>query len=485
MRTLSQLVSDESMLPVDQEGLDWLHLLLADWQVLADLSGADLVLWLPATDGGFVAAALCRTGTSATVHLEDIVGLRASQARAEALTQAYQTGKPVEASNITWSGSYSVQVTCIPVMRDGVCVAVLSREENYGASGGALGGMSWSKDAADLLLDMVAQGDYPYDTTPTVTSRGVPRVNDGVILLDSRGVVEGITPNANSCMRRLGLEGDLVGRSLVEEITEVIRDETVIDETLAVVIMGRASWRVEVEAHAHTVSIRALPLLRNGERAGAILLTRDITETVRREQQLMTKDATIREIHHRVKNNLQTVSALLRMQGRRSESEDVKDALHSAERRVETIATVHAALSQDVHETVDFDDVGTSLLRMAATVAATDQQIEVVITGKFGDVPADAASALATVLTELVTNSVEHGLPGRDGIITVNAQRDGDILDVSVTDDGSGVPEGFVPEGLGTQIVRTMVRGELHGSIEWGPNEPEGTRVDLHLNLGA
>ena len=103
--------------------------------------------------------------------------------------------------------------------------------------------------------------------------------------------------------------------------------------------------------------MRAIPLIEGGQRTGAILLLRDVSELRRRERDLMTKDATIREIHHRVKNNLQTVAALLRMQARRLPDGEARAALDEAVRRVGTIAIVHETLSQGFDETVDFDEV--------------------------------------------------------------------------------------------------------------------------------
>ena len=72
---------------------------------------------------------------------------------------------------------------------------------------------------------------------------------------------------------------------------------------------------------------------------------------------LLSKDATIREIHHRVKNNLQTVSALLRLQSRRMTTDEARQGLEQAMRRVATIATVHEALSQGLTQNVDFDEL--------------------------------------------------------------------------------------------------------------------------------
>ncbi|MFC7581252.1 sensor histidine kinase [Schaalia naturae] len=481
MRSLMQLAEEASSTPLSDADIDWLHLLLADWQVLADLAAADLVLWLPTDDNRFIAVAHCRPATSSTVHLDDIIGLYLPAAREGELRRAMSTGQVVRPAVARWAGTYSMMETCVPVFHDGRVIAVMTRESNLSSPRPSIGFEGWTVAAADILCQMMTRGEYPYDSTPTVTTHGVPRVLDGVILLDEEGRVKQATPNAVSCLRRLGIRHSMVGRVLAEDITAVVSDETMVEETLAVVVMGRASWRVEIAAHASTITMRALPLIQGRMRLGAIILTRDVSEVRRREQELMTKDATIREIHHRVKNNLQTVSALLRLQARRSDSEEVRSALKEAERRVQAIATVHEALSQNVDEEVDFDEVARSVLRMSGAVATTDHSVDVHTTGKFGVLAADQAQALATVLNELVANAVEHGLADRDGLVDIEARRSAHLLEVQVRDNGVGFEDGTPMTGLGTQIVRQMVTGELHGSIEWLHGEAGGTVVVVRM----
>src|SRR5690606_20262334 len=146
-------------------------------------------------------------------------------------------------------------------------------------------------------------------------------------------------------------------------------------------------------------------------------------ELRRRERELITKDATIREIHHRVKNNLQTVAALLRLQARRMTSVEAREALEEAMRRVTTIALVHETLSQGLDEAVDFDALVDRSLSLAADVASSGKPVGTARSGTFGMVPAEAATALALVLTELVTNAVEHGFAhGRGGQVVVTAE---------------------------------------------------------------
>lgn len=466
-----------NLLPVSASEADRLHVLMADWQILADLAMADLVLWMPTKDDRFVAVAQCRPATGQTVHLDDVVGKHASPMRRERLRQTYAEGKIISADSPRWAGTYSVMETFIPVVVDGHTCAVMSRESGSGLSRIANMQAQWSASAADLLCQMMTRGEYPYDVAPTVGTLGAPRVSDGIMLVDGEGRLSEISPNAFSCLRRIGLPQDLKGQVLAETITDLISKEAdPVEETLAVVVMGRASWVTEVETRLGTITLRALPLTNGKQRLGAILLCRDVTEMRRREREMMSKDATIREIHHRVKNNLQTVHALLRMQTRRSDNPEVKSALQEAGRRVGTIAKVHDVLSQTLDETVDFDKLAKEVLALAASMASFEGDATAKIEGSFGTVGADAASALSVVLSELVTNAVEHGLEGERGTILVRANRDGAKLHVEVINDGKSIPEGATMTGLGTRIVQTLVRGELGDAVEWS-NLPHGGTV--------
>lgn len=481
-----------SLLPTTARGgvtlegadLDWCHQLVADWQVIADLSVSDLVLWARTASGRFVAISHARPATGSTVHLEDVLGRRMPAAREAMALEAHESGQVVLAADPEWTGTTAVREEYVPVVRDGEAIAVMTRETSVGVLRGGRVGDEPHQLLADRLCQMISEGAFPIRGAATNMRHGTPRVGDGVVHLDNDGVVVYASPNARSCFHRLIGVGDLEGEQLAELVTSRIPERTPVDETLAVVLMGRQAWLTEVEIAGVFVAVRSIPLTEDGERAGALLLVRDVTEIRRREQVLLNKDATIREIHHRVKNNLQTVSALLRLQGRRATNEETRAALAEAERRVATIATVHQALSQNVDETVDFDEVFTSVLRGAAVVATAGGKVHTRIEGAFGVVDADSAQALATVLAELVTNAVEHGLEDREGTVTVRAERNGDDLTVHVIDDGVGFEPGTPMTGLGTRIVSTLVRGELQGSIGWGPGEGgRGTDVVVHAHL--
>ncbi len=142
------------------------------------------------------------------------------------------------------------------------------------------------------------------------------------------------------------------------------------EETLSAVLGGRVDRDTEVGTDEVTLILRSIPLRPAGERIGALVLLRDVTDLRRRDRELVTKDATIREIHHRVKNNLQTVAALLRLQARRIDQPEARAALEEAVRRVGSIAIVHETLSQAVEEHVDFDEVADRLAGWSPTCPA-------------------------------------------------------------------------------------------------------------------
>jgi len=487
--TLAELLQEHSGLKgADSE---WLHLLVGDWQLLSDLSFADLVLWVRLSPVQWEAVAHVRPTTGQMVFFEDQVGIKATRARAEILEQAFAECRILRERDTEWRDDLPVREESIPVVRQGRAVAVITRHTNLSMMRTPSRLELTYLATADALSRMIAAGEFPNSSAPTGLRRGAPRAGDGVVRLDYDGVITYASPNAVSAIHRLGWPGEVMGGSMSEIVTSVLRDSSPVDEGLPLVLTGRQPWRTEVGSRAAIVTMRAIPLTEAGQRFGALLLLRDVSELRRREQELLTKDATIREIHHRVKNNLQSVAALLRLQARRTEDEQARAALQEAERRVGTIALVHDTLSKGFDETVDFDEVADQGFRAVAEVAAYDKRIERERTGdSFGRLRAEDATSLAMILSELVQNAIEHGFPADiGGTVTVDVKRvvgvpgAPDVLTVKITDDGVGIGTERRPgSGLGTQIVQSLVQ-DLRGTIRWSPAEPHGTQVTFTAAL--
>jgi two-component system, sensor histidine kinase PdtaS len=177
---------------------------------------------------------------------------------------------------------------------------------------------------------------------------------------------------------------------------------------------------------------------------------------------------------------------LLRLQARRLEQPEGRAALEEAVRRVRAIALVHDTLSHTLDGPVDFDEVVDHLIAMVGEVAASDAGVLPQRVGSFGSVPADLATPLSMVLTELLQNAIEHGLGGRSGVVEVSATRREHELDVEVSDHGAGLPPEFslaASRRLGLQIVRTLVEGDLRGHFDLRPRTGGGTLAVVRIPL--
>lgn len=492
---------------------DWLHLLVESWQMVADLAFADLVLWFPVPTEGpdqhsFVALAMARPFTAQTSLHRDIVGSRVRADLKPLVGQAWTGGRPAQTAPSDFAPDSAMRVAAWPVVHQGRTRGVLTVHQDLtGQRTPSRLELTYRSGATDLLT-MICRGQWP-DSSDAAAGphRGSPRVGDGLLRLDAGGMVEFASPNAVSAFRRLGNTEALEGRNLARVVTELQDEHRPVDESLPLVVTGKAAARAELEVRAVNLTLRSVPLVRGTERVGALVLLRDVSDLRRREQQLLGKDATIREIHHRVKNSLQTVGSLLRMQARRMSSAEARHGLEQAMRRVDTIALVHETLSRGMDQQVDMDDLLGRQFRLTVEVAQDTGAVSADFRGGFGMLPAEMATPLALVVNELAMNAVEHGTGPDGGQVGLEAHRgttpSGERLDVHLwdtgapahrdgatavdgSDDGAAARWAAMPEaggGLGLEIIRALVAGDLRGTIEWRPRPRGGTEVLISAPL--
>jgi two-component system, sensor histidine kinase PdtaS len=477
--------------PLNGDDIDWLHALVSDWQLLADLSFADLVLWAPLRDGpGWVALAQMRPTTGPTAIHDDVVGMRTAVGLRAVVDAAWREKRICREGDPEWTSDVPIRHESIPVARNGAVITVIERSTNLSSARTPSRLELTYLKGADELAQMIAAGTFPYpEEEPTLVRS--PRVGDGLLRLGRSGNVSYASPNALSAYRRLGLAADLVGAQLGTLTARLCAGGRPTDDSLMVTASGQVPRETEIESNGSVVQLRSIPLVVAGIRTGALVLVRDVTELRHRERELLTKDATIREIHHRVKNNLQTVAALLRLQARRTGAPEVRGALDEAVRRVGSIAIVHETLSHTPEEIVDFDDIAERVATMTGEVSAPETRVTPVVSGRFGLLPAAVATPLALLLTELLQNALQHGIaplqgPVVNGSVKVIADRKPARLVVTVEDNGVGLPAEFSVDGtasLGLQIVRTLVVSELDGELEISRRAGGGTTVAVDLPL--
>lgn len=474
MSVLSALAGRYTRLSAD--AVAHLHRLLAEWQMLADLSFADCLLLAPVVDqDAYVVLAQVRPYPAQTLYQEDLVGTILPLAARPKIGMALAERRIVREGDPEWRDGTPIREEAIPVVHDGAPIAAISAEQNLAtARTPSHLELSYLRAAGDLA-QMIAEGTFPYEGEEEGERELSPRVGDGFLQIGADGVVAYASPNAVSAYRRLGVNANIIGAHL----RELGPSERHVFEMLSV----HRPFEDEVESNGAWVTRRFMPVTHAGRYRGAIGLVRDITELRRRDRMLLIKDATIREIHHRVKNNLQTVASLLRLQARRTGSVEARAELEESVRRISSIALVHETLSQDSTETVEFDTVAQRILEMVEdSLVHPDRPIRFLMRGSAGDLASDIATPLSLIVSELVQNAVEHAFVHRGGTVTLDLAREDDGLHVVVRDDGEGFPEGFSPEkgNLGLQIVRTLAT-ELRGELTM--TSDDGARVELRIPI--
>jgi two-component sensor histidine kinase len=327
---------------------------------------------------------------------------------------------------------------------------------------------------------MLCEGSFPWRSAAWGTS-SPPRVGDGFIRLDAAGNVVYASPNAQSVLRRLGLATTVTGQQLAVLGVRLSRRPGPVDESIGLVLGGRIAGSTEIDNSSAAMTATSVPLRRGSESTGAIVLVRDVTELRRRDRALMTKEASIREIHHRVKNNLQTVAALLRLQARRVDAPEARSALQEAVRRVGAVAVVHDMLAQEPGDEIDVDEVVARVIGLERDLAPAHAVAgvvpDVIGEGDVGALPVETAVPLAMALSEVLHNAIEHAAASS---VRVRCGRTASAVEIVVADDGSG-SAGSIEPGLGLQIVRTLVEDELGGSVTIGDAEHGGVTATLRV----
>jgi two-component sensor histidine kinase/PAS domain-containing protein len=503
--------------------LDHLQRLLGSWSLLADLSFSDLLLLVPTsgapagTPPHLVVLGQIRPNNRPTLVGEDFVGQTVAAPDWPLCTQALHSGEIVAGVADKVVAGAVLPVENIPVRFHDRVLAVVVR---VCQSQQLTPESDYERTYLDLfrrLSLMVTRSAFPFPAEDVGTEE-TPRVGDGVVVVDREGRVVFASPNAVNAFHRLGVFTSPEGRRFADLGVEDVAVERALSTGSPIV--------EEVERRPNvSVLVHCIPLLDNKTITGAMVLLRDVTDVRRLDRLLLSKDAAIREVHHRVKNNLQTISSLLHLQARRAGAGAGRQALLEAERRVRSIAIVHEILSRDPGDQVPFDEIVGAIVQMAKDSVVSARPVEITVAGEVGEVGADVATPLAVAMAEVLQNAVEHafepesrglrlpgtrsarptdkGAPGSRGEkrrkaeagtvgrVTVGLEHDPAMVRVTVRDDGIGLPRGFDIErtsSLGLSIVRDLVVSQLGGSIDMSRvprSAGGGTRVSIEVPLST
>jgi two-component sensor histidine kinase len=310
---------------------------------------------------------------------------------------------------------------------------------------------------------------------------------DGVLFVDPEYRIRYLSGIANNLYRRLNYLNDLQGEHIGDLNT---KDEMLVRQAFEdgschehEVMEGSRYWNRKV-VPVLSYETGRWPFTARTPKSmprGALIMVHDETEEREKAVELHVKTTMIKEVHHRVKNNLQTVASILRMQSRRAANPEVQLQLTEAVNRVLAVAVIHEFLSRDDDQAINIRDVCQRIVTQTQRAAVMpDKQITLRVQGPAIYLPSQQATACALVANELVLNSLEHAFDGRErGTVLMQLADEGDQVVLEVIDDGVGLLESADRESsdsLGLTIVRILVEGDLKGQLVMERADP-GTRV--------
>lgn len=445
--------------------------------LLADISRADVLMYCRRGPAQALVVAQARPHSVSPIYTEPLIGRVVAPADEPLVFRALAHGHHSHGAHMVIAHGAPVVQEAHPIRNaEGRVIGVLSIETNLLEHERHRRRSRVFQRALRRLQAMALRGKL----------RGVEDLSpfgehDGIIVVDAQKRIQYMSGIATNLYRKLGYMERLLKRRLSTLDTA--------DEELVSLALGEGRCIEKEVQEGHRTWIRkAIPLIswedglthlraflplspREPRLVGVMLTVHDATEARRKERELKIKSAMIQEIHHRVKNNLQTIAAFLRLQARRTDSGEVQRILQESINRVLSIAVVHEFLSEYESQTINIKDVSQRIIKqLVQGMLDSERRIQLNLKGIDIYLPAQQATACALVINELLQNALEHGYDRRtEGTISVTLQDDGQRIGIEVNDDGRGLPAGFDlahNSSLGLRIVQTLVQDDLKGYFE-------------------
>lgn len=452
----------------------WIRGIARQLPFLADFIPADLLIHVPVGQDQFVTVAEAKPTVRQSFYHRDQVGSRFRPDQDAAVWQAYHSGElAVGAMGKVVNGQPMSQVAYPLVGEGGHICAILVVERNMGEE------LRHSDTKRQLARTSITRIVKTLIDKARTSSLALPAIQpgDGLLLINNRGTIMHASAVALNLARRLGLPEQLEGLSWSETFLasydyRQVHTNPIFSES-------------ELTTPRLVVAVRTIPVTPSDYVIDHITVLHDITELKQKDRELVIKSTLVKEVHHRVKNNLQTVAGLLRLQQRRSKNEEVKSNLAESIARIASIALVHEYLSHDDVGVVDLRDLAQNLVSSALQgMLDPEKHLEATVDcPKPVTLPSHQATSAALVVNELLQNTLKHAFAGRtEGRIVVGLEQDDAEVRLAIADNGVGLPEGFNPAqdgNLGWQIVTTLVQDDLHGTLEI--ERAEGTVIRVHI----
>lgn len=461
----------ENLTLLEDQQVQELEKISAFLDFAADLAHAHAMLYVRSQmDRSMILVAQAKPNTNYVEHRESIIGTVFHAIEEPIIWRTFGSGRSISGLREWELGMDVLQMRTYPLLdRKGQIIGVVSFEYSSDEQ---------RANAYDMLVE-TAYWVLVHCNPQYLTSYRSLTSRDGIVLVGDRGHTLYANAVAASIFKVMG-----VGRLIARRIYDRNMKMKLVHQAM----LTAKPQDQEVEFGNLILMERAIPIVADDKVLRTIFIVTDITEVKQKEKELLIKSAVIQEIHHRVKNNLQTIASLLRLQARRSSSAEVKGALRECINRILSISVIHESLSQQDVEVIDVAEAARNIVdSVIQNMVEPSFLIETHFQSESMILPSDKATSLALAINELLLNSIEHGFEGRsEGRLDITMERRDQQYRIEIADDGVGLPENFSKQGLkslGIQIITTLIETDLAGQFQLF--SAKGTRAIITIPMGG
>lgn len=434
-------------------------------QAIANTEEADVFIdCLTRTKDKAIVVAEARPHIASSMYMGSVVGKYAFQNNEPAVIRSLELGIATNSMKAITQENKSVVQSVTPIQNHDRTIGVIIIEKDI-----------TSKIEETKHIRNLEEG-YDKLTSAIMLELENPEslaehIDEGIIMMDHLGIVRFRNHIAKGIYKNIGYKQDILGMAYGNVCLN--------NRTFQEVMNGEVSQSHEVRIGKSYFKLKLILL--NKSNCKLVIMIKDMTLMKEKEQELILKSVAIKEIHHRVKNNLQTIASLLRLQIRRSEMDEVKEAMNEGMNRILSIASTHELLAQEGLDEVNIMEVIANIKNTALRYFADKKQdVTVEIEGDDFKVSADTSTSVALIINELLQNSMKYAFKGRvRGKIKIVIKQGLMYSNIYVIDDGTGFERKNIRKNsLGLSIVERTVTGKLHGNISIDSNS-SGTKVSF------
>lgn len=449
---------------LSEEAIEYIMILAESLQAIANLEDADFFIDCPIEDGNgdAIVVAEAKPQYTDSSYVNTVVGLVAKSSNEPAVARTLKLGVPTRQMKAITQENQTVLQSVEPIWFINEVIGVLIMEKRLPDEM-----VQQMTKSSDLFQD----SNRPSDISENRLSAWITENIDlAVMIVDKDGYITFRNRLAEQLFRDIGFVEDVLGLpyNSVKLLHSSVKD-----------------GQEEIYIGGSYIVVKHIPL---DDDASFAVICQDISAIREKERELILKSVALKEMHHRIKNNLQTISSLLQLQIRRSVNTETQRVLRETMTRILSIAAVHEFLTQEVDDQVMLKSVINKIIINSNNFHSERlSHIKVETIGDDVSIDSDTATTIGLVVNELLENALthafeDHGMYGRVSIAVKS--RDNHAF-ISVEDNGAGIIQSKDDNGhLGLDIVKTLVKDKLKGNLVINPGtKGYGTNVTFSFQL--